>query len=460
MFNLLYYKSMKKKLIYFGGRYKFLSSKTIKIMKLSGFLLMLTILQVLAVDSYSQRTKLTFDLKNVTVKDALRTIEDQSEFFFLYSPKMVDVSRKVDIESNDKKVDFILNQMFAGTGVDYVIKDRQIVIATNEMIQPFKKETPQQVVVTGKVTGEDGNPLPGVNIVIKGTIQGSITDSDGNYSIEVGDPNATLVFSFIGYKTQELAVNNQTTINVIFETEAFGLDEVVAIGYGTVKRATVTGSISAIKGAELDIAPVPNFTQTLAGRLPGLVSVSNSGEPGNEDATLRIRGTNTLGDNSPLIVIDSIANRSLSQLRSSDIESITVLKDASAAIYGAQAANGVIVVTTKRGSKGKPEIIVNLDQGWSMPTVIPEMADAATYTTMINEIDLYQGQPPTYTTEEIQKFKDGSDPWKYPNTDWFDVVFKDFSKQYSGDISVRGGAENIRFFISGGYDTQDAIYKI
>ena len=135
-------------------------------MKLSGFLLLFTVLQVWAVDSYSQHTKLTLDLKNVTVEDALKTIEDQSEFFFLYSPKMVDVSRKVDIELADKKVNFILNKMFAGTGVDYVIKDRQIVITTDEMIKPFKKETPQQIVVIGTVSDEDGNPLPGVNILI------------------------------------------------------------------------------------------------------------------------------------------------------------------------------------------------------------------------------------------------------------------------------------------------------
>ena len=318
----------------------------------------------------------------------------------------------------------------------------------------------QQLTVTGTVTdSQTGEAMPGVNIQVKGTTVGTISDMAGKYSLPVPDRDVTLAFSFIGYVTQEIPLNGRTTLDIALVGEIKGLEEVVVVGYGTQRKASLTGSVSTVDAVNLQIAPTINFSTTLAGRLPGLVAVAFSGEPGKDDLTLRIRGTNTLGNNSPLIVVDGIAGRSITNLAASDIESVTVLKDASAAIYGAQAANGVILVTTKRGTVKKPEISVRLNKGWNMPTRIPEMADAATYCTMINEIDGYNNQAHTYTDEEIQKFRDGSDPWRYPNTDWFGLVFKSFSNQYMADISVSGGSENSRFFVSGGYDFQDAIYK-
>ena len=225
------------------------------------------------------------------------------------------------------------------------------------------------------------------------------------------------------------------------------------------KKATVTGSIISVKGDQLMVSPASNFSNTLAGRLPGVVAVNYSGEPGNDNATIRIRGANTLGDNSPLIVIDGVANRDMNRLDPNTIESVTVLKDASAAIYGAQAANGVILITTKRGKLGKPEVTINMNSGVSKLTVIPKMADAGTYATMINEIDNYSGQPSTYSPAEIQKFKDGSDPLLYPNTDWFGKVFKPSTEQSKGDISISGGTESMKYFISAGFNNQKAIYK-
>ncbi|MCD4769349.1 MAG: carboxypeptidase-like regulatory domain-containing protein, partial [Bacteroidales bacterium] len=247
-----------------------MKKKIIKIMKLSGFLIMFSVLQVLAVDSYSQHTKLTLDLKNVTIEDALKTIEDQSEFFFLYSPKMVDVSRKVDIELADRKVDFILSQMFAGTGVDYIIKDRQIVITTDEMIKPFKKESTQQIVVKGRVVDEDGNTLPGVNIIIKGTLKGFITDADGNYNLQVDSPDAILVFSFLGYRTQEVIVGNQSQIDITLESDIIGLEEVIAIGYGTQKKSDLTGTLTRVNTEKTNDLPNINILQSLKGSVAGL----------------------------------------------------------------------------------------------------------------------------------------------------------------------------------------------
>jgi TonB-dependent SusC/RagA subfamily outer membrane receptor len=246
-----------------------------------------------------------------------------------------------------------------------------------------------QVTVTGTVTGEeDGVPIPGVNIVEQGTSNGTITSSDGTYSITVGS-DAVLHFSFVGMIAQDIPVGNQTVIDVALSGGAMDLEEIVVIGYGTAAKATLTGAVASVRGDELKQSPSTNFSNTLVGRVPGLFAYNRSGEPGYDGATLRIRGANTLGDNNPLVVIDGIPNRNLERLDPAMIESFTVLKDASAAIYGTQAANGVILITTKRGRIGKPTITLDMNVGAQQPTVIPEMADAATYATMLNEISYY-----------------------------------------------------------------------
>ena len=318
----------------------------------------------------------------------------------------------------------------------------------------------QQIRVSGTVIdAATGDAMPGVNIQVKGTTIGAIADAEGKYSVSVTDRNATLVFSFIGYITQEIPLNGRITADVALASEAASLEEVVVIGYGTTKKASLTGSVSVVKGESIQKSVSPNFSNSLAGRLPGLVVVSRTGEPGNDGSTLRIRGANTLGDNSPLIVVDGISNRSLDRLDPATIESVTVLKDASAAIYGAQAANGVILVTTKRGAMSKPTIQLLLSQSWNTPTVLPKMSDAATYATLLNEIKAFAGQPARFSAEDIQKFKDGSDPLGHPNTDWFKETVKPYSLQHYANLSLTGGTEKIRYFLSIGSNYQDGMYR-
>ena len=286
---------------------------------------------------------------------------------------MVDVSRKVDIKLANKKVDFILNQMFAGTGIDYVIKDRQIVITTVEMIQPFKMETAPQIVITGKVTDEDGNPLPGVNILIKGTMQGAITDADGNYSIELEDTDATLVFSFIGYRTQEVAISGRNIINITLLEEAIGLDEVVTIGYSIMKKSDLTGAVSIVDMSDLEKTRIPNVAQAMQGKIAGVQVTSSTGAPG-DPIQIRIRGEGTIGNNNPLYVIDGIPSRDITFLNQADIKSMIVLKDAAAAaIYGSRASGGVVLITTKRGTKGKTSFDVNYFTGIHSAIILPNM---------------------------------------------------------------------------------------
>ncbi len=317
----------------------------------------------------------------------------------------------------------------------------------------------QDNVITGRVTDSTGNPLQGVSVTVEGKKTGVFTNDQGSFVLRDVAEGATLIFSHIGYIDQYVALSGRTTVDVEMQVNTSGLGEVLVVGYGTQKKATATGAISMVKGDMLQQSPAVNFTNTLAGRLPGLIAMNNSGEPGRDNATIRIRGANTLGDNSALIVVDGIVGRDMASIRPEDVESVTVLKDASGAIYGARAANGVILITTKRGKTGKPEVTANVNYGISSPTVIPEMADAATYATMVNEIEDYAGRAHVYTAEEIEKYRDGSEPWLYPDTDWFGAVFRKTTPQTRSDISIRGGSEAIRYFVSGGYSLQDAIYK-
>ncbi len=313
----------------------------------------------------------------------------------------------------------------------------------------------------------NGDALPGVNVLIRGTNNGTVTDIDGRYTLSVpsDDNNIVLVFSFVGYVSEEVTVNGQSTINVDLSLDLISLQEVVVVGYGEKSKETLTGSVSSVEGKEFVKSPQPNLSSSFAGRVPGVIALNRSGEPGFDDATLRIRGVSTPGENNPLVVIDGVANRlgGLNRLDPNDIESISVLKDASAAIYGSQAANGVILVTTKRGTKGKPVFSFSFNQGFVKPVTLPDMADAPTYARILNEINFYRnpggGMNQIYSEEEIARFGDGSDPDNYPNTDWVGASIRNFTLQDTENLSVRGGGEKVSYFASLGRVHQESIYE-
>jgi TonB-linked SusC/RagA family outer membrane protein len=325
----------------------------------------------------------------------------------------------------------------------------------------------QQNVVQGVVASkEDEVGLPGVSIIVKGTSIGTTTDKDGKFSLSVADLNGVLVFSFIGYKSQEVPINAQTQLNVKLDSDIETLSEVIVVGYGETKKESLTSAITSVKGKELVKSPQPNLSSSFAGRVSGVVANTSTGEPGSDGARLLIRGQSTTGDNSPLIVVDGVANRlgGLERLDPNDIESISVLKDASAAIYGAQAANGVILITTKRGTASTgPAFNFSYNQGLVKPTRLPKMADAPTYAAILNEIQYYRspsgGLNQIYSQEEIQKFGNGSDPVNYANTDWIGAVMKSYSLQDQQNLSVNGGGKEVQYFVSLGRRHQEGIYK-
>jgi TonB-linked SusC/RagA family outer membrane protein len=327
------------------------------------------------------------------------------------------------------------------------------------LIQFFSIATyAQDETVSGTVTDDKGAPVPAASVTLKGTQRGTTTDVAGKFAIQVPGRRGTLVFSGVGLPQTEVAINGRATVDVQMQGEAQGLGEVVVVGYGTQKKATLTGAVSAVRGSEVLKSPAMNVSNSLAGRLPGLVTVTPSSEPGYDGTILRIRGLNTLNNNGPLIVVDGIPGRSLERLDPSTIENISVLKDASAAIYGAQAANGVILITTKRGKAGKPIITMSYNHGYGRPTRIPQMADAPTYATMLNEINAYAGKAPVYSQAQIETFRNGTDPWNYPNTDWFNEVLRPWSMQNYGNVSISGGSEGMRYFVSLSGRSQDGFY--
>ena len=342
------------------------------------------------------------------------------------------------------------------------------------------------LIVQGKVTDIQGAPIAGASVAVAGSTTGTTTNDDGNYSIEVPE-GVSLVFSFVGYTAQTITADRQQ-IDVQLELDASmsNLEEVVVVGYGTQRRETITGSVASVKSAELMKSPTVNVSNALAGRLPGVVATQSSAEPGYDNAAIRIRGTNTLGNSEPLIVIDGIPARAggFARLNPADIDNISVLKDASAAIYGARAANGVILITTKRGQSGKPTLSYTYNQAFSQPTVIPDLADAVQYSEMRNELEIFKlpvdewtaaqtafRESGTYTRndgsvltapaspEDMRLYADGSDPWGHPNTDWYGATLKNWSPQSQHNIQVSGGTEDIKYLTSIGYQNQDAYYK-
>lgn len=410
--------------------------------------------------------KITLDIQGIRFKKVLNLIENQADVRFIYSANNIDVHQKISLKATHESLGNVLNTLLTPVSVQYTVVDDQVIslkktLAYQDSHLPVVDEAELQadIPIRGKIVDERGETLPGVNIMVKGTQRGVISNTTGEYEIEVPDRNATLVFSFVGYLTQEVVVGSRTTIDVSMVIDEKSLEEVVVVGYGTQKKATLTGAISAVSGDIISATPVTNVSNSLTGRVPGLTTVTRSGEPGNDDATIRIRGTNTLGNNSALVVVDGIPGRSLNRIDPSTIESITVLKDASAAIYGSQAANGVILVTTKRGATGAPRISLTLNQGFTQPTRLPRLLNAVEYATAINEINVYRNLPPKYSGQDLQKFTDGSDPWLYPNTDWFKETFKPWSSQSNANLNISGGSEFVRYFVAIGSRNQDAYYK-
>jgi len=353
-------------------------------MKLTILILTVSILSCFSAETYSQTTRLTITETNSTLLNVLKAIEGQSEFKFFYNEK-VDVNRPVSVDVNQKSVTEILDKALTNTTVKYKVLGRQIALYDKNEMEPFISEQ-QSKKVTGKVTDSNGGSLPGVSVVVKGTTTGVITDNSGNYAVSNITGNAVLVFSFVGMKTQEVKTGSQSTINVVLAEEAIGLEEVVAIGYGTEKKKDITGSVSSVNLGVQEKTPVLSTAQLLEGRVAGVEVTQQQSQPGST-FSIRIRGTSSISSSSePLFVVDGFAG-AYYDINPSDVLTIDILKDASAtAIYGSRGANGVIIITTKKGSTTAPKITVDAYTGIQQTNKQYNMMDAKQYAVYNNTV--------------------------------------------------------------------------
>ena len=419
-------------------------SKLLKTMRLTLFAILVSVVQLFATNTHAQQTLVSLNVKNTSIRSVLDQIESQSDFYFIYNAKAVDVERMVSIEVENKSIPEILDKIFEGQDVTYKINKRQIAISTNLVVNSVQ----QEITISGRVTDSSGSLLPGVTVVVKGTTQGTITDTNGNFSIPNVPEDAVLVFSFVGMKTQEILMSGRSIIEVTMAEETVGIEEIVAIGYGTMKKSDLTGSIGSVGSKDLKNQPVENIGQALQGKVSGVL-ITDNGAPGS-DVTIKIRGLGTVNNSDPLIVINGIpTDLSLSSLNLSDIDRIDVLKDASAtAIYGSRGANGVVLVSTKKGNNGKAVISVTANWNLQQTTNVPDLLNASQYAAYSNDMLSNAG----YATNP-----DWSDPSLLgDDTDWLDEMLQTGQVQ-NYTINYSGGDTKKHYYFSAGMLDQQGI---
>lgn len=392
----------------------------------------------------------TFSKKNTSFEEVLKEIQKQTGYNFIYTDQMMAEAKAVDVRFKNAPIEEVLKRCFSDQSLTYTVNQKTVIIRRRSILA--KAELPP-ITINGKVTDSVGLQLAGVSVMLKGSTMGTVTDIKGSYSLNIPSESGILVFSYIGFKTQEVTIKGPESINVTLMPEPSALSEVVVVGYGTQKKVELTGSVASIGSEELVKASSTNISNALAGRLPGLIAVNGNGKPGS-GSQISIRGVSTIGDNSALVVVDGIV-RGFEQIDPNEIESISILKDASAtAVYGSRAANGVILITTKRGRTGKPTVNYNSFIGIQNPTVYPRLMNGLEYVTTKNVARENMGLPPAYSAQEIADIQQGL----VPETNWYDLTLKKQSFQTQQNLSVDGGTKAIKYFMSVGYLDQDGLY--
>ncbi|MDN5216079.1 TonB-dependent receptor [Fulvivirgaceae bacterium BMA12] len=407
--------------------------------------------------------RLSIQWNNVSIAEALSDIEKKTNFKFTFNTGEIDRTKTVKLRSEEKS----LAQVLLFLAKKFQLKFQRV----NDNIHMSRRIGSEKAVsenfnsdiqVSGKVSDENGEGLPGVSIVVKGSTIGTTTNSDGHYKLHVPE-DAILAFSFVGYVKQEVVVENQTIIDITMIPDHKQLEEIVVVGFGTQKKESVVGAMSSVKPAELKI-PSSNLTTALAGRISGVVSYQTSGEPGADNAQFFVRGVASFNNqNGPLILIDGVELTvdDLARLQPDDIESFSVLKDpTTTAIYGARGANGIILVTTKMGEAGPAKVSLRLENSFSQPVSELDLADPLTYMRLQNEAGRTRGDIPTYAEAQIAGVRDRKNPNVFPATDWYDELFKEFTTTQRANLNVRGGGQKVRYYVAGSFNKDNGILKV
>ena len=431
--------------------------KTIRVMKATSLFLLLGICGASAT-TYAQTARLNVEAQGEQISEVLKDIEEQSEYTFVYNINELDLDRHVSISAKNASINEVLNQLFAGAKVKYVVTDRHIALYA---VNPNEKAQQDKKIITGTIVDPNGIPVIGANIIEKGTTNGTVTDMDGKFSLSV-TPGTTLQISYIGFNTQEVRVGSDTNYDIVLKEDAEALDELVVVGYGSQRKSDLTGGITAIGEEGLQMVSTNNLMDRLSGQVPGLnVQISNA-TPG-EDQTLRVRGENSLtADNSPLIILDGIPySGSLGDIDPNVIESMSVLKDASsAAIYGSRGANGVILIQTKKGRKGAAQVVYKGQVGMQQPQRRINVMKGPEYVKYIQD---YYRLRYGYSGDQLDPMTilNPSERENYQNgveTDWQDMVFRN-ALTTNHQISISGGTDNTTYMASISHTREDGIVK-
>ncbi|WP_289622061.1 SusC/RagA family TonB-linked outer membrane protein, partial [Bacteroides congonensis] len=396
-----------------------------------------------------------------SLKEAIQFIEKNSEYTFFYKDSDLRDNTKKNINCSGT-IEEVLKKLFTDSGVNYIIKGNEVIFKVNKTEKVEQQQQQKKRVITGVVIdGDLKEPIIGASVWLKNSSSGAVTNLDGKYTITVEGIGGVLEFSYIGMKKQEIVIGDQSIINVTLSADTKKLDEVVVVGYGHQKKESVVGAISSLDVGELNI-PGSNISNVLAGQLAGVVSMQASGEPGKNSASdFYIRGIASFkGNSTPLVLVDGI-ERELDLVDVDDIATFSILKDASAsAVYGVRGANGVILITTKKGTEGKPRINVRAEMGFKTPTRMPEMANSVQWAEMYNEAKGLTGNGDGgYSAEQIQKYRDGSDPDLYPNVNWLDQMYRNLASSERITLNLSGGGDICKYYVSGGFYNEGSIFR-
>lgn len=426
-----------------------------KTMKITFFLMFITCLQAWS-EGFSQNTKVDIQVREVSIEKFLSLLERKTSYRFLINETSLPEDHRLTMDVAGKKLSSLLEEVLTPLNLTYrVFDDKLIAIARD-------RQSLQQNLVSGTVSDEKGVALPGVSITVQGAQTGTSSDDQGRFSLTV-PPNAVLVFSYLGFVTREIPVQEAGELNIILREDFTKLSEVVVIGYGTQKKTTITGAVSTIRGEDLAALPAPDISHSIAGRLAGVSMRPNGGQPGYDDPDIHIRGVVTTGNNKPLVVVDGVKRDNIRQIDPSTIESITILKDAAAvAPYGIGGANGVILITTKKGVSGKPVVRLHSSYGFQNPTYLPEMLNAKDYMALQNEAYynlIPDGTAPPNNPEMVAGYENlhREDPWKYPNSNFLDLFNRDVPVQ-NHNIELSGGTDKVNYHAGFGYYDQQGIF--
>jgi len=421
------------------------------------FILILMFAFSLQISAETHAQTINLNVKNASLDKVLKELHLQSNYNFYYEDELIKQSKPITLNAVNESFKSVLDKCFAGQPFTYIIDKQTIVLrkkAAPEVVKPIVAE----ITVSGKVVDETDQPIPGASVRLKGTSLIVPTNSNGEFTIKVPE-NGILVVSYVGFTEQEIPVEKRTSVTIKLVAANNALTEVVVVAFGQKQRKIETlGAQSSLNVEDLK-QPVANISTVLAGRVSGLVGVQRSGEPGRDGADLWIRGVISKGNNTPLILVDGV-ERAFSNIDPNDIESFSILKDASStSVYGVRGANGVILISTKRGKAGRTDINFDYYQGLTDFTRIPEIADGVTYMQMANEASTTRGGNPIYSEDLINKTFSQVDPYLYPNVNWFDEIFSKNGHNRKANLSVRGGNDKSTYYVSAGYYDETGLFK-